>query len=38
MPAPMLPTQVLLELLATRREERGSGSRYSSLAVLESVK
>ena len=31
--------QVLVELVATRREEQsGSGSRYTSLAVLESVK
>jgi peroxin-16 len=30
--------QVLLELAATRREERGSGSRYTPLAALEAVK
>jgi hypothetical protein len=44
-PLPCLPAaasalllQVLLELIATRREERGIGSRYTSLAVLESIK
>lgn len=30
--------QVLVELIATRSEERGSGSRYTSLAILESIK
>ena len=30
--------QVLLELLATRREEAGRGSRYTPLAALEAVK
>ncbi|KAL4421321.1 hypothetical protein ABPG75_010612 [Micractinium tetrahymenae] len=30
--------QVLVELFATRQEERGRGSRYTSLALLESIK
>ena len=37
--APMLlPPQVLLELAATRQEERGGASRYTSLGVFESIK
>jgi hypothetical protein len=36
--APTFDSQVLLELVATRREESGGGSRYASLAVLESIK
>lgn len=30
--------QVLLELIATRHEERGGGSRYTSLSILEAIK
>lgn len=33
-----LSCQVLVELFATRQEERGRGSRYTSLALLESIK